>query len=145
MTKDELQAFASRCRTGLELVPLAERNIGFKAFPTGACGDSSELLGILLIERAGLSVKYVLGTNHPELGPQATHAWLETDGLIVDITHDQVEGTGLTGWVFERSPWHAKFKRNVQEVTLDPRQWFQFPSNEYQAMKAALDAPPALP
>lgn len=117
------------------------RSIGFKAFPTGACGDSSELLRKLLVERAGLKVDYVLGTKHPGLRPQATHARLETDGLIVDITHDQLEGVGLQGWVFERSRWHANFKRKVQPLVLDAGRRFQFPAAEYRAVKEALDAP----
>jgi len=55
-------------------------------FPFCRCGVISELLGEYL-SAAGVSSTYVVGTN-----PSASHAWLEVDGLVVDLTADQFAG-----------------------------------------------------
>lgn len=55
-------------------------------FPVCCCGVISELLGEYL-SAAGVSSTYVVGTN-----PSASHAWLEVDGLVVDLTADQFTG-----------------------------------------------------
>jgi len=58
------------------------------------------------------------------LGQEQSHAWFEVGEFLVDITHDQFEGTGLCGWVFERgNEWHTLFNEK------DPRQGFRMPSN----------------
>ncbi|MFG0337706.1 hypothetical protein ACF8FF_07210 [Pseudomonas sp. zjy_13] len=55
-------------------------------FPTCCCGVISELLGEYLAA-AGVSSTYVVGKNQI-----ASHAWLEVDDLVVDLTADQFEG-----------------------------------------------------
>jgi type IV secretion system protein VirB9 len=57
---------------------------------------------------------------------------------IIDITHDQFQDTGLSGWVFERGEgWYAQF------ADLDPRYGFCMPSGwpsyPFEGYRAALD------
>lgn len=56
-------------------------------FPSGACGDASLLLAQFLNDSGLGAALYVWG-----LRGRYSHAWLELDGLIVDITADQFAG-----------------------------------------------------
>lgn len=58
-----------------------------KGFPSGCCGITSELLGDYLNSMGVGTFEYVWGELEG-----ASHAWLECDGVIVDITSDQFEG-----------------------------------------------------
>lgn len=138
--KNQLTTLATAARAGLEDIPTNKRGIGLASFPLGTCGPVSELMGRIVLERLGVEGIYVCGECHPDLKSQTSHAWLEVDGLIVDLTHDQFEGTGLTGWVHESSEWHAKFNREVLGLCLSPEQWGQYPHAAYAAMKRACDA-----
>lgn len=65
-------------------------DIFLSCFPNGCCGECSDLLAHHLLLQ-GINSKYVCGSYYyddPEIGPQS-HAWLDIDGLIVDITGDQ--------------------------------------------------------
>lgn len=121
---------------GLRLCSLAD-------FPNGSCGDTSELLGQYLSD-SGLGVwSYRNGT---QLDPFFSHAWVERDGLIVDITADQFpdmpEPVPLTT---DRS-WHdARFPsgRSGRAANLD---WFESNINradalaDYDTLKQRADA-----
>jgi hypothetical protein len=113
----ELERFVSVCRRALEGLA-GKVGSPFMTFPSGCCGDASELLGYVLLERLGLQCTYICGSRHPQLGPHATHAWLETGNVIIDITHDQCANTGLVGWILHRtSRWHRQFrKRDVGSI-----------------------------
>ena len=134
-----LGLLAAAARAGLEAMTPKERGIAFDSFPRGTCGPVSELMGRIVLERTGREGMYICGDGHPELEPQQSHAWLEVEGVIVDLTHDQFEGSGLTGWVHETSPWHAKFDREQNGLCLQPSQWGLYPYAAYVAMKRACD------
>jgi hypothetical protein len=138
----QLVALADAARQGLEAMTPTQRGIGFASFPHGTCGPVSELMGRIVLERTGHEGTYVCGDGHPALKPQQSHAWLEVGGFMVDLTYDQFEGTGLTGWVFEESLWHAKFDREPHGLCLKPGQWGMYPHAAYAAMKGACDAVP---
>ncbi|MBP2085310.1 MULTISPECIES: hypothetical protein [Pseudomonas] len=53
-----------------------------RKFPACCCGVISELLGHYL-NSAGLRAEYVCGSGH---------AWVECEGVVVDITSDQFDG-----------------------------------------------------
>jgi hypothetical protein len=55
----------------------------FREFPRGACGDAALLLGTFLKEQGEGSFQYVCGWREGY-----SHAWLEADGIIIDITAD---------------------------------------------------------
>lgn len=56
-------------------------------FPNGACGDTSDI-GRYLGEVCGLDAVYLCATR-PADSQDQSHAWIEVDGVIVDLTADQ--------------------------------------------------------
>lgn len=58
--------------------------ISFRAFPLGSCSDASLLLARFLDDVGYGPATYVIGWRGP-----CSHAWLELDGLLIDITADQ--------------------------------------------------------
>jgi hypothetical protein len=95
---------AKAFRKAFEATALPLRTLTFESFPAGACGDTSDLLGIYLSETLGISPMYFWGTD----GEQS-HAWLQHDGLIIDITADQFAGNQSI-IVTRDSPFHLRFK-----------------------------------
>jgi len=60
----------------------------FREFPTGACGNASELLGHWLESRGVKDIWYVKG-QRPDV---PSHAWLEIGDVVIDLTLDQFSG-----------------------------------------------------
>lgn len=93
MTDTDLQNLTTRFyefRTALEIFPKKGLLLPFDDFPFGTCGDASLLLA-KYFENCGLgNFRYISGTIR-ENGSFQSHAWLEKDGLIIDITADQFE------------------------------------------------------
>lgn len=104
-TFQALSEFATACRLGLETVAAEPHSI-FAGFPVGTCGSASDLMGRLLAERLGIDGIYVCGVGHPDLDALQSHAWVEAEGFILDITYDQFAGTGIKGWVSMSSGRH---------------------------------------
>ena len=77
-----------------------------RSFPQGACGDASILLGEYLHEQ-GLGVWVYAGRERDS--DLHSHAWLEQDGLIVDITADQFEDVNESIIVTCDRSWHQQF------------------------------------
>ncbi len=101
MTELEILEHAKHFRRCLEeLHP--RLGVVFKRFPNAACGDSSNLLGEWLTEQGISGLEYVCGELHG-------HAWLELDGLIIDITLDQFEGHTEKVYVSEDRSFHSEF------------------------------------
>ncbi|MFN7103635.1 MAG: hypothetical protein ACK4N1_13540 [Pseudorhizobium sp.] len=73
-------------------------------YPRGACGHAAELLGRYLIERLGITADYVNQDASDDIGGwRHSHAWLEWNGLTIDISGDQF------GWapvIVTREPQH---------------------------------------
>lgn len=132
-----LEQAANACRHGLMGLAGSAGSI-FQGFPRGACGPASEILGRLLQEELGYEGVYVRGDSHPQLGDEQSHAWFEVGEFLVDITHDQFDGTGLKGWVFERgNEWHAQFsERDPRPGACMPEHWPCYPHDGYDAAVA---------
>lgn len=64
--------------------------VSFGHFPSGACGAVCELLGDYLRDSGLGNWHYVWGVKATEWG--GTHAWLECEGTLIDITGDQFPG-----------------------------------------------------
>jgi hypothetical protein len=134
-----LEALVESCRAALNSLSDQSGSM-FSGFPKGSCGPAAEIVGRILKEEAGFDGRYVCGSRHRSLKPSQTHAWYEVGDYIIDITHDQFEGTGLKGWVFRRGQgWHAEF------ADLDPREgfcmpigWPCYPHDGYQAITQVL-------
>jgi len=137
----ELVRLAEACRQGF--LGLAEkRGSTFEGFPRGACGVASDIVGRVIWEVLGREGVYVCGSNHPQLGREASHAWFEVGELIVDVTHDQFSDTGLVGWVFMRGEgWHSRFKSvSPRAGYCSPSDWPAYPNDGYLAAAKAAKA-----
>jgi hypothetical protein len=95
---------AERFRRMVEAAPKELLPLTFEAFPHGACGDAALLLGEYLKEHGETGFSYVLAFRDGW-----SHAWLDRDGLIVDVTADQFEDAPAGVIVSRRSDWHATF------------------------------------
>lgn len=78
----------------------------FRDFPRGSCGDASILLGEYLHQTGHGDWEYVTGER---LSDFYTHAWLEQDGLILDITADQFDGVDEPVIITHAPRWHRQF------------------------------------
>ncbi len=77
-----------------------------KNFPHGSCGDASILLGQYLLDHSLGLWEYIGGEREQDLH---SHAWLERDGLIVDITADQFDDIDEPVITTHDRGWHAQF------------------------------------
>ena len=78
----------------------------FGSFPRGCCGAAVELLAAFLERRGHSRFAYVCGLGVDVDGRHSSHAWLERDGLIVDVTRDQFGKDGEPVLVTTDSSWH---------------------------------------
>lgn len=104
-------------RYALENMPFQELPIGLHKFPHGCCGDATLLLGTYLIQKGYAPFYYMLGKRDNSMDENlSSHAWLEQNGIIVDITSDQfTDGPGKC-IVCHDSNWHASFAGMPQHV-----------------------------
>ena len=132
---ENLEKIATACRVAL--VSLAsKKGSKFHGFPEGTCGSASEVIGRILKEEFQIEGTYICADSHPQYDWDRSHAWVEVGDFIIDITHDQFEGTGLSGWVFERGMgWHAQFSEIVEHRNTfsTPENWKEYPHDGYRA------------
>ena len=104
---DAVRAAAARLRRACEQEKPHLLDVQFRLFPRGACGSTAVLLGEYL-QRCGLGTwTYVSGWA---AAPRGTHAWIERDGVIVDITADQFDEKIHEPVIVTTDPsWHAQF------------------------------------
>lgn len=79
----------------------------FDGFPRGVCGDSAQMLGQYL-QDSGFGVwSYRSGVD----GSGQTHAWIEKDGWIIDITAPQFDGVSESVVVTDDPSWYRRFTK----------------------------------
>lgn len=113
MLENLLLERATTLRKYLE-TPLAGKELGiFKRFPVGCCRCTSIFFlkwigekdgindGVLVANAKRYDAKVSEGLDH-----QATHAWAEVRGFIVDITADQFDDFSNPIVVASSSDWH---------------------------------------
>ena len=124
MTHELVRSVADAVRRAIESVPTRELPITFSSFPRGACGDTALVLGTYFEEDCGLKgFEYVSGDRGSKAEDTwSSHAWLEREGLVVDITADQFADAPSAVIVELASPWHANF-RNVERSNANVHAW----------------------
>ena len=86
---DRISQAASEFRSALNLVEAETwRKVTISAFPRGACGHCSELLARYLFDELGIEATYAAGDVRHMVNGES-HAWLEFNGLYIDISADQ--------------------------------------------------------
>lgn len=114
MDTAEIRAHATGFRDAIERCDRAALGISFTHFPRGSCGDVAPLLGTYLKDVGAGAFQYVLGARG-EGRFRETHAWLEGDRLIIDITADQFDDAPRERVIVTtRSPWHNSFEREAK-------------------------------
>ncbi|MFF3597978.1 hypothetical protein [Kitasatospora indigofera] len=121
----QVRAAAKRFRAALvQVKPTLDQNehrLGsLHAFPDGSCSEASGLLAVYLAH-TGLGAWEVVsgGTPAGELG---THAWVEQDGLIVDITASQQGWTNPNVWLTSKPGWHDQFDEKKRVAAAVPEE-----------------------
>lgn len=124
-TDAEVEQAARDFRAAIDAAGPAPWALKHIAYPRGACGHAAELLGRYLIERLGITADYVNQDARDDIGGwRHSHAWLEWDGLTIDISGDQF------GWepvIVTRTPqYHGKGEPNSRHpVCLEhQRDWW---------------------
>lgn len=89
----DIKILANQFRNAIDAAKAAgcfDKDLIFKRFPCGCCGDASDLLAQFLLEN-GIKTYYVCGTYRDEVYENIqSHAWLVTeDNTMIDITGDQ--------------------------------------------------------
>lgn len=120
INRDEVRKFAGRFREAIDRTDRTQLSISFNAFPRGACGDTSLLLGAALKDHGLGSFRYVCGSKSQD-SQFESHAWLDASGLIVDITADQFEGLPSV-FVGEDEGWYKTWDRITDLGEGDHRQ-----------------------
>ncbi|MNC16039.1 hypothetical protein D3C76_323660 [compost metagenome] len=82
-------------------------------FPFRCCQDASWILHRHLFEKGYISVELVSGEYHGDNGEYMSHAWLEFDGTIIDITYSQFDEVNDVVITKERD-LHQKFIKNYR-------------------------------
>lgn len=86
---DDIRRSASDFREAIDragIAPWRAKNI---RFPRGACGHASELLAYYLRKQFGIAPVLVCQDAGGLGGWHGGHAWLEWNGLAIDVTGDQ--------------------------------------------------------
>jgi hypothetical protein len=108
-----LRALATRFRRAIRATDPSEVDPEVRfivsAFPKGVCGAVCFLLGHFLRENGFPGAEYVNGIRCRD---GESHAWIETDGIIVDITGDQFAEVADEVVVTRDSAWHRQFSEH---------------------------------
>lgn len=113
MSINIIEELTSKFRVAIESMTKGEfgKSEWFSRFPRGCCGDSSELLSKYLMEN-GIKAEYVWGMNDNQ-----SHAWLEYNGYIIDITADQFPGIEERVLISTDKQWYSRFRRQVRKYS----------------------------
>jgi len=76
------------------------------SFPKGVCGAVCFLMGHYLRQNGFPGAEYVNGVRRSD---GESHAWIETEGIIVDITGDQFAEVADEVIVTTDPAWHRQF------------------------------------
>ncbi len=123
MDSDRLYDLASTFRTAMEATlpedfpdTLTLHHAG--GFPRGCCGDTSVLLAEYLTQNGYTGVQLISADNGGDERELYSHAWLEVDGIVVDITADQFDDYDIPAvFVSDQSDFHDSFDQDEPRGT----------------------------
>lgn len=111
MLRSAMLELATSFRSAVEIaIQTGNVPMHIQGFPRGCCGIISELMGDYLNTVGIGEFFYVCGMKDG-----ASHAWLEVDGLIVDITGDQFPGRpGI--YVDRPDAWYGEWEEDTKHL-----------------------------
>jgi hypothetical protein len=105
----DLKTTVEEFRAAIERCDSRSLPAQMEGFPRGCCGDATLLLGTHLAVLGFGTFIYVAGERG--IGSDWTsHAWLEGEGFLIDITADQFAEVNDPAIVCNSSPWHGTFE-----------------------------------
>lgn len=104
---EAIRDLARRFRRAIEQCDRKYLPIAFAEFPVGSCGDASLLLAKFLQQNGYAGFSYISRMRNDR-----SHAWLQKNDLVVDITADQFDDQSMPVIVEMASAWHETFRRN---------------------------------
>lgn len=107
----EIYKEASRFREAIEKCDKRLLPITLKNFPKGSCGEATLLLAKYLSDKGYGEFNYILGMRDGK-----SHAWLEQNILIIDITATQFDDQNQEVIVTCISKWHKDFNGIYQHI-----------------------------
>lgn len=116
-----IKKLAGNFREAIERADKDSLPNGLKEFPRGSCSDASLLLARYLTDQRYGPFKIVRADRwNLANNTHTTHAWLEKDGFIIDITADHYAEILDKVIVTNSSDWHKTFVVDeVREADLD--------------------------
>jgi len=118
MDTSRIFEMATDFRAAIESIPFEERPYSMQSFPNCSCGDTSRLFGAFLVDCAIPGFQFISGERGSKAGNTwASHAWLQHNDLVVDLTADQFSDAPSGVIVSAPSPWHEQFQT---ETGTDP-------------------------
>lgn len=102
-----IRQLATEFRRAIEKCPRSLLPTTFEQFPLGSCGDATLLVGKHLNVHGYGGFFYVVGFREGQ-----SHAWLQRQSLVVDITADQFEDQPGSVIVSSDSAWHRTFRKD---------------------------------
>lgn len=120
----DILAAATAFRSAIDLAGQEPWKRKYITFPRGACGHAAELLAFYLRQRFGIVPDYISQTTYESGvgGWTGGHAWLEWNGLTIDVSGDQF------GWppvIVTREPvFHGQGKDEQRFPSLADLSWW---------------------
>lgn len=125
-TDEQLHDAAAELKAALDAIDRIHwEQVYINDYPRGACGHCAELLAFYLNRLFRVVPDYVCRVFYTDDGERlSSHAWLELDGLTLDISGDQF------GWpaviVTRHSPVHQRGREEERHRwAFDPGWWGQ--------------------
>ncbi|MEE2602551.1 MAG: hypothetical protein VX595_05740 [Pseudomonadota bacterium] len=142
MDTSEIEARSVRFREAITSVPRSNfpwnSSMGISQFPSGCCGDASQTLATYLHSELGIVCDYVHGEKGGKNNEIGSHAWLEIEGIVIDITADQFNDRGYNlhnVYVGPKTDWYESFETSV---TKDGRHTSLSDKGSLEAVYAAI-------
>ncbi len=137
---EAIYAAASEFRAALDAIDrVCWERVHIRNFPRGACGHCAELLARHLNDHFGIIPDYVsCNLDSGDGAFERGHAWLEWNGLLIDISGDQF---GWSPVIVTRIPGdnHARSRLNTRHSwKLEPNWWGRQCSALWQAAQALM-------
>ena len=129
MSKEQLGAIAFQVFGILSRIPISNRPFPMRDFPSGSCSDASILLGAVLTSHGFGEIHIVRAERgSPDDNSWTSHAWLEVNGDLVDITCSQFSDSPAEAIVDESSSFHQTFAVKSRTMLTFPESWDREPS-----------------
>jgi hypothetical protein len=116
MDVERVRSLATAFRNAIEKCERSKLPASFGQFPHGSCGDTVLLLGAFFIDKLGVTFGHVYGEWGTSVEDFATHAWIERNGVVIDITADQFNEIDERVIVRRKSDWHDVRRASVEGV-----------------------------